>query len=124
MVVQNLFEAVRKSFYMASPNSSHARVFASATAIAALRLACQYLSAASGVPQASKAQYDFFFSCTASLTAGVHQRFRALPPRQAPTTLRPQHPSAASTMEAQNMVHSDSMSPRLPWDMVKALPVV
>ncbi|KAK0156532.1 Disintegrin and metalloproteinase domain-containing protein 11 [Merluccius polli] len=32
MVVQNLFEAVRKSFSMASPNSSHVRVFASVTA--------------------------------------------------------------------------------------------
>ncbi|TWW78157.1 hypothetical protein D4764_11G0002780 [Takifugu flavidus] len=61
MVVQNLFEAVRKSFSMASPNSSspnssHAWVVASATAVAALRLACQYLSAASGVPQASKGE--------------------------------------------------------------------
>ncbi|KAK0138597.1 DNA-directed RNA polymerase III subunit RPC1 [Merluccius polli] len=48
MVVQNLFEAVRKSFSMASPNSSHVRVFASVTATAALRLACRYLPAASG----------------------------------------------------------------------------
>ena len=55
MVVQNLFEAVRKSFSMASPNSSHVRVFASATALAALRLVCRYLSAASGVLQAKKA---------------------------------------------------------------------
>ncbi|TWW56196.1 hypothetical protein D4764_08G0001830, partial [Takifugu flavidus] len=39
---------------------------------------------------------------------------RALPLRQAPTTLRPQHRSAASTMEARNMVHSDSMSPAFP----------
>ncbi|KAK0137955.1 hypothetical protein N1851_025831 [Merluccius polli] len=54
MVVQNLFEAVRKSFSMASPNSSHVRVFASVTATAALRLACRYLPAASGVPQAKK----------------------------------------------------------------------
>ncbi|TWW60946.1 hypothetical protein D4764_05G0010360 [Takifugu flavidus] len=77
MVVQNLFEAVRKSFSMASPNSSHTRVFASATAIAALRLARRYPSAASGVPQASKARYDSFFSLTASLTAGVHQRVQA-----------------------------------------------
>ncbi|TWW54348.1 hypothetical protein D4764_0154740 [Takifugu flavidus] len=46
MVVQNLFEAVRKSFSMASPNSSYA------TAIAALRFSCRYLSAASGFPQA------------------------------------------------------------------------
>ncbi|KAK0154540.1 hypothetical protein N1851_003353 [Merluccius polli] len=54
MVVQNLFEAVRKSFSMASPNSSHVRVFASVTATAALHLACRYLPAASGVPQAKK----------------------------------------------------------------------
>ncbi|KAK0141115.1 hypothetical protein N1851_021854 [Merluccius polli] len=38
----------------ASPNSSHVRVFASVTATAALRLACRYLPAASGVPQAKK----------------------------------------------------------------------
>ena len=38
MVVQNLFEAVRNSFSMASPNSSHARVFASVTAITPLGL--------------------------------------------------------------------------------------
>ncbi|KAL3968637.1 hormone-sensitive lipase [Sarotherodon galilaeus] len=55
-VCQNLFEAVRKSFSMASPNSSHTRVFASATARAAFRLACRYLSAASGVPQANQAR--------------------------------------------------------------------
>ncbi|TWW68236.1 hypothetical protein D4764_19G0000340, partial [Takifugu flavidus] len=67
-------EPVRKSLSMASPNFSLARVFASATAVAALRLACRYLSAASGVPQASKARYDSFFSLTASLTAGIHQR--------------------------------------------------
>ncbi|TWW57332.1 hypothetical protein D4764_07G0000510, partial [Takifugu flavidus] len=91
MVVQQLFDAVQKSFSMASLNSSHARVFASATAVAALRLACRYLSAASGVPQASEARYDSFFSLTVSLTAGVHQWVRVLPPRQAPTTLRPQH---------------------------------
>ncbi|KAK0154259.1 hypothetical protein N1851_003648 [Merluccius polli] len=54
MVVQNLFEGVRKSFSIASPNSSHVRVFASATAAAALRLACRYLPTASGVPQAKK----------------------------------------------------------------------
>ncbi|KAK0140004.1 hypothetical protein N1851_023076 [Merluccius polli] len=54
MVVQNLFEAVRKLFSMASPNSSHVRVFASVTTTAALRLACRYLPAASGVPQAKK----------------------------------------------------------------------
>ncbi|CAL8332546.1 unnamed protein product [Merluccius merluccius] len=54
MVVQNLFEAIGKSFFIASPNSSHVRVFASVTATAALCLACQYLPAASRVPQAKK----------------------------------------------------------------------
>ncbi|TWW61018.1 hypothetical protein D4764_05G0011080 [Takifugu flavidus] len=53
MVVLNLFEAVRKSFSMVSPNSSHAQVFASVTTVADLRLACRYLSAATGVPQAT-----------------------------------------------------------------------
>uniref|UniRef100_A0A3B5QIJ7 Sema domain-containing protein n=1 Tax=Xiphophorus maculatus TaxID=8083 RepID=A0A3B5QIJ7_XIPMA len=56
MVDQNRLEAVRKSFSMASPNSSHARVFASATARAACRFARWYPSAASGVPQAKKAR--------------------------------------------------------------------
>ncbi|XP_068191484.1 leukemia inhibitory factor receptor-like [Antennarius striatus] len=37
----------------------------------------------------------------------------------APTTLRPQLWSAASTMEARNMVHSDSMSPASPGTWVK-----
>ncbi|KAK0152469.1 Solute carrier family 43 member 3 [Merluccius polli] len=119
MVVQNLFEAVRKSFSMASPNSSHVWVFASVTATAALRLACRYLPAASGVPQAKKVLQDSFFSLTASLTAGVHQRVRGLPPRQAPTTLRPQLWSAALTMEARNMAHSDSMSPASPGDSAR-----
>ncbi|KAK0130610.1 hypothetical protein N1851_035151 [Merluccius polli] len=53
-------------------------------------------------------------SLTASLAAGVQQRVRELTPRQAPTTLRPQLWSAALTMEAQNMAHSDSMSPASP----------
>ncbi|KAI3370335.1 hypothetical protein L3Q82_025110, partial [Scortum barcoo] len=50
---------------------------------------------------------------TASLTSGVHHRVRGLPPRQAPETLRPQlrTPRRQWTMEAENMVHSDSMSP-------------
>ena len=56
MVDQNLFEAIRKSFSMVSPNSSQARVFASATAEAVIRLACQYPSAASRVPLAKKAR--------------------------------------------------------------------
>ena len=60
MVVQNHLEAIRKSFSMASPNSSHVRVFASATAAAALRLACLYLPAASGVPQGQKGPIGSF----------------------------------------------------------------
>ncbi|XP_048854886.1 kelch-like protein 10 isoform X1 [Brienomyrus brachyistius] len=36
---------------------------------------------------------------------------RGMPPQQAPTTLRPQLQSAASTTEAWNKAHSDSMSP-------------
>ena len=39
MVVQNLFETVQKSFAIASPNSAHPWVFASATAVAAYCLA-------------------------------------------------------------------------------------
>lgn len=50
--------SIRKSFSMASPNSSHVRVFASATTVAALRLACRYPSGASGVPQAKNSQYS------------------------------------------------------------------
>ena len=52
---ENLFEAIQMLFSMASLNSSHARVFASATMIATLWLAHRYLSATSGVPQAKKA---------------------------------------------------------------------
>ncbi|XP_068440284.1 odorant receptor 131-2-like [Clinocottus analis] len=44
---ENLLEANRKSFFMASPNSSHARVLAPATTAAASFLACRYLAAAS-----------------------------------------------------------------------------
>ncbi|MED6234411.1 hypothetical protein ATANTOWER_029006 [Ataeniobius toweri] len=36
---------------------------------------------------------------------------RGLPLRQAPQTLRPQLRAAASTIDAENMVHSDSMCP-------------
>ncbi|XP_029933220.1 protein NLRC3-like [Myripristis murdjan] len=54
---------------------------------------------------------DSFFSLTASLSSGVHHRVLGLPPRQAPETLQPQLQTAASTMEDENMVHSDSMSP-------------
>ncbi|KAK9518317.1 hypothetical protein VZT92_019726 [Zoarces viviparus] len=111
MVCQNLLEANRKSFSMASPNSSHARVLAFATTAAAALLACRYLSAASGDPWANQALKVSFFSLTASLTSGVHHRVLGLPPRQAPMTFRPQLLAAASTIEALNMVHSDSMSP-------------
>ncbi|MEQ2316149.1 hypothetical protein AMECASPLE_029775, partial [Ameca splendens] len=53
-------------------------------------------------------------SASASLSAGVHHMVQGLPPRQAPQTLRPQLWAAASTIEAENMVHSDSMSPTSP----------
>ncbi|KAF7645441.1 hypothetical protein LDENG_00204520 [Lucifuga dentata] len=110
-VCQNSFEADRKSFSMVSLNSSHTRVFASATAEAAVLLACRYLSADSRVPCASQARNASFFSLTAFLTTGVHQWVLRLPPRQAPTTFWPQLKTAALTMEALNRVHSDSMSP-------------
>lgn len=87
MVVQDFFKAIWKSFSMTLPNSSHALVFAFATALAALRLACRHLYAASEVLQAKKARYDSFFSMMA-LSAGVHQKVKILPPRQAPTTLQ------------------------------------
>ncbi|KAF7664534.1 hypothetical protein LDENG_00174220 [Lucifuga dentata] len=110
-VCQNSFEADRKSFSMVSLNSSHTRVFASTTAEAVVLLACWYLSADSRVPCANQARKASFFSLTASLTTGVHQRVLGLPPRQAPTTFWPQLKTAASTMEALNRVHSVSMSP-------------
>ncbi|KAK0134371.1 hypothetical protein N1851_030055 [Merluccius polli] len=62
-------------------------------------------------PTGQKGPIGLHFSLTASLTAGVHQRVRELPPRQAPA-LRPQLWSV--TMEARNMAHSDSMSPASP----------
>ncbi|KAF7644716.1 hypothetical protein LDENG_00217120 [Lucifuga dentata] len=110
-VCQNSFEADRKSFSMVSPNSSHNQVFASATAEAAVLLACWYLSADSRVPCANQAQKASFFSLMSSLTAGVQQQVLGLPPQQAPTTFWPQLKTAASAMEALNRVHSDSMSP-------------
>ncbi|MEQ2293513.1 hypothetical protein AMECASPLE_034293 [Ameca splendens] len=84
-------------------------VFASARAVA--RLASWYPSAASGVPQANHSRWDSFFNLTASLTAGVHHWDWGFPPRQAPQTLRPQLRVTASTIDVENMVHSDSMSP-------------
>ncbi|MED6242794.1 hypothetical protein ATANTOWER_009844 [Ataeniobius toweri] len=42
MVDQNRLKAIRKSFSMASPNSSHAQLFASTTTRATCRLDCQY----------------------------------------------------------------------------------
>ncbi|MEQ2234367.1 hypothetical protein ILYODFUR_031139 [Ilyodon furcidens] len=108
---------------MASVNSSQARVFACVTARAAAHTS-RCLSAPSGVPQANHSQQDSFFSFKASRTAGVHHRVQGLPPRQAPQTLRPQLWAAASTTDAENIVHSDSMSPTSPWHMVKPLPEV
>ncbi|KAI3377913.1 hypothetical protein L3Q82_009040 [Scortum barcoo] len=56
---------------------------------------------------------DSFFSLTASLTSGVHHHGLGLPATTGTReTLRPQlRIASASTMEAENMVHSDSMSP-------------
>ena len=68
-----------------SRNSSHAWVFASASATAAHRLACRFPSAASGVPHTKKAQWDSLLSLTASFSAGVYQQARELPPQQAPS---------------------------------------
>ncbi|KAK0144409.1 hypothetical protein N1851_017229 [Merluccius polli] len=111
---QKFLEANRKSFSIASPNSSYTQVFASVTAEAAALLGCRYLSAPSGDPWASQARKASFFSLTASFTAGVHQWVLRLPPRQAPNTFRPQLLAAASAMEVLNMTHSDSMSPTSP----------
>ncbi|KAK5881868.1 hypothetical protein CesoFtcFv8_020510 [Champsocephalus esox] len=103
-VFQNNFGAARKSFSMSSPNFSHTRCFASATDE-------WYLGAASGVPRDNKSLKASFFSRTASLTTGVHQEVRGLPPLEAPRTLRPQLPAAASAIEALNTDHSGSMPP-------------
>ncbi|KAK0132166.1 hypothetical protein N1851_033026 [Merluccius polli] len=99
-VCQNFLEADQKSFSIASSNSSHTRPAGT--------------SAASGDPWASQARKASFFSLMASFTAGVHQWVLRLPPRQAPTTFRPQLLAAASAMEVLNMTHSDSMSPTSP----------
>ncbi|KAK0142396.1 hypothetical protein N1851_019840 [Merluccius polli] len=116
MVVQNLFEAVRKSFSMASPNSSHVQVFASVTATAALRLACRDLPAASGVPQAKK--------------------FDGIPHRRGPpaglriaATAGTDHLAATALVGCLNngsVEHGPLRLnvPRLPRYMVKALPEV
>ncbi|KAK0149769.1 hypothetical protein N1851_009472 [Merluccius polli] len=117
MVVQNLFEAeVRKSFSMASPNSSRVRVFASVTATAGLRLACRYLPDASGVPQAKK--------------------FDGIPHRRCPpagsriaTTAGTDHLAATALVGRLNNGGAEHGPlglnvPRLPRYMVKALPEV
>ncbi|KAK0138509.1 hypothetical protein N1851_024970 [Merluccius polli] len=106
MVVQNLFEAVQKSFSMASPNSSMSGFLPQRPP----QLRSAWPAGTCLLPPESHRPK----SLTASLTAGVHQRVRELPPLQAPTTLRPQLRSAALTMEARNMAHSDSMSPASP----------
>ncbi|KAK0151876.1 hypothetical protein N1851_006751 [Merluccius polli] len=116
MVVQNLFKAVRKSFSMASLNSSHVRVFASVTTTAALRLACRYLPAASGVPQAKK--------------------FDGIPHRRCPpagsriaATAGTDHLAATALVGRLNNGSAEHGPlglnvPRLPRYMVKALPEV
>ncbi len=60
----------------------------------------------------------------ASLTSSVHHRVWGLPPRQAPETLRPQLRAATSTMEVENMVHSNSISTDSRSDPVEAPPEV
>ncbi|KAM4595954.1 protein shisa-9B-like [Polymixia lowei] len=111
MVLQKHFGTDWKSFSMSSPNFSHTLCFASATAEAAALRVCRYLATASGVLRDNKSRKDSFFSRTASLTTGVHHDVRGLPPLEAPRTLRPQLPLAASAIEVLNIDHSDSMSP-------------
>ncbi|MED6253042.1 hypothetical protein ATANTOWER_021258 [Ataeniobius toweri] len=53
-------------------------------------------------------------SLTASLNAGVHHRVQGLLLREASQTLRPQLRAAALTIEVENIVNSDSMSPTSP----------
>ncbi|KAK3544107.1 hypothetical protein QTP86_001698 [Hemibagrus guttatus] len=90
---------------MASPNSSQTRDFASATTRAAARLAC-------GGPTSQPGSIELVLQHDSiSPTSGVHRWVRGLVPRQAPETLQPYLQMAASTMEEENMVHSDSMSP-------------
>lgn len=80
-------------------------------------LACQFVLAVSGVPQAIMALQDSFLYLMASLFSGVHHQVPALLPLQAPTMLRQQLRAAALT-DVVNSVHSDSMSPTSPriWE--------
>lgn len=104
---------------MASSNFIYGRVFASLIAETALYLACRYLSAASGDPQAKKCLLEVLLQpddipyhlCPAvglgiAATRGTDYLAAT---------------AAASTIEVQNMVHSGSMSSGLSWDMVEAL---
>ncbi|MEQ2316883.1 hypothetical protein AMECASPLE_036940, partial [Ameca splendens] len=97
-----------------------ARVFACVRARASARLGSGYLLVASGVPRANHSQWESFFSLTAYFTAGVHHWVWGLLPRQAPQTLQPQLQVAASTIEEENIVHSDSVS-NLLQNLVKFL---
>jgi len=65
-------------------NSSHNRVFASATTDAIPLLAIWKLPAASGYPWANQAWRASSFSLTVSFIAGVHQQVLRFPPYQAP----------------------------------------
>ncbi|MEQ2305353.1 hypothetical protein AMECASPLE_036916 [Ameca splendens] len=98
---------------MASPNSSQARVFASATARVAARLASRYPSATSGVPPANHKpigllQLDSVPYCRYPLPGS------GIAAATGTATLRPQLRAAALTIDTENMVHLDSMSPTSP----------
>lgn len=73
---------------MASLNSPHFQVFTSLTAKATFCLACQYLSAASAVPQDNQAWKASYFSLTTPFTAGLHDWVWGLPPWQAQQPLQ------------------------------------
>ena len=109
---------------VASPNFAQTRAFASATTRADVWLACRYPSAASGVPLANQARYDSSFSLSASLTSGVHHWVRALLPRQAPETLRPQLRNSRVNNGSGEHSPFGLNVPSLPLDLVKVLPEV
>ncbi|KAI3362820.1 hypothetical protein L3Q82_001867 [Scortum barcoo] len=99
---------------MASPNSSQTRVFASRTVRAAACLACRYLSTSrvrsptgQHGPIGLLLQPDGILLLPVSTTGfgGCRHDRHQRPWRPQLRTI------AASTMEAENMVHSDSMSP-------------
>lgn len=116
---QNFLKAIRKLFSMVSPNSSPTRVLASVTAEAVVHLASRYLSAALGVPHEQKGLIGLFLQLDrVPYRRGPPTGSGRLPPRQAPTTLRPLVLSAAS-IEARNRVHLISMFPASPGTRAK-----